>query len=167
MKTEEAPKRQLLSMDNLTGKFGLQLSFDRTAFFRRSRMQFWSLLARVIKPFWSPVMTIGICCNAGKPSGVSDFLKLTIFQLNTLMEEGNQAGDIYVTVRLAFAVCNSTARALIGPTRYHRCDESIKRGLSCGQRVTYPDMKTKPLDGCSFRTKKHSRHHIGVSHCSP
>lgn len=110
-------------------------------------MRLWPLLARAIRPFCSPVMTVGFYCPIGKLSDGREFLKQTICHLTTLLNEGIKIGNDAVTVPLASAVCNTTAVAFIrqakSPGGCYGCDKCILRGQYCDKRVTYPNVKSK------------------------
>lgn len=62
MGTDDAVKRQLLSMDNLPSGLGLQKNCDRTVNFRSYSLPLWLLL--IMKPFFS-VMIDGFYREAG------------------------------------------------------------------------------------------------------
>lgn len=83
------------------------------------------------------------------------------------MNEGNKADNASVTASLASVESDTPARAFILqvklPSGNYGRDKCIQRGLYCDKQVTYLDVRSKLRDGCSFRTEKHPRHHIGVS----
>lgn len=78
--------------------------------------------------------------------------------MSTLLREGINVGDVWVTLRLAFGVCDAPTRAFIlqvkSPTGYRGCDTCVQHGMCYDKRVTYPDLKSKTSDECSFREKR-------------
>lgn len=162
----DAVKSQMLSTENLPGELQPQLNCDGTTFFPSFSMRLWPSLAPVIEPFCSTVVPVGFHCGLGKPPDVSIFLKQTVSELVTLMNEGFKVGSVSANICFSSIVCDIADLAFIrqvkSPIGYYGFDKCIRFGQYCGKRVTCRDVKSELRDGCSSCMKVYPRHHIGV-----
>uniref|UniRef100_A0A0V0J182 Uncharacterized protein n=1 Tax=Schistocephalus solidus TaxID=70667 RepID=A0A0V0J182_SCHSO len=93
----------------------VNLAIDGLPVYRKTKLEFWPILAMVIRPFISAVFPVAIYCGNGKPNDVVAFCKQTVDEINELQFNGISLGssDKSVIVRVAAVICDAPARSFV------------------------------------------------------
>ena len=77
-----------LPPDYTISSLELQVNIDGLPLFKSSRVQFWPILGRLVKPLKTKVFIIGLFCGNDKPQNVDEYLSDFITEMLIIKEMG-------------------------------------------------------------------------------
>ncbi|KER30995.1 hypothetical protein T265_02672 [Opisthorchis viverrini] len=86
----------------------------------------WPILARIVRPFTSPVFLVGLYGGVRKPEDVCTYLNDVVQELEELLRLGVVVNDLHHQVVLDAIICDKPARSFVtrvrGYNSYYGCD---------------------------------------------
>ena len=79
-----------------------------------TRTQFWPILAKIVAPFSSEVVTVGIFSGNSKPKNM-DFMNEFIDEFKTLVADGLFVEEVCWQIELQCFCADAPARAFLNP----------------------------------------------------
>jgi hypothetical protein len=144
----------------------LILHVDSVELTKSGMKELWPVLIAV-KEVRSSIFIAGAYAGERKPESSTKLLEDTVHELNDILLNGLQIGDIVVTVSLSHCACDSIARAFVKnikyPTGFYACDRCEAMGVTIDGSRRFLDHDVKRRTDESFRTQAQSEHHIGES----
>lgn len=122
-----------MNSDDIPNTIQIQIHIDGFSRFKSSKLQFWSILGRLLLPV-SGVFLIGIYCGKSKPTIIEEYLRDLIDEIQTLSSEGFTINDPNrrYTLQLVTIIADAPARSLIKQCKphsgYHSCERCTIEG---------------------------------------
>ena len=141
----------------------ISLNIDGLPLFKSSKDTLWPVLCQLnLSP--PTVFPLALCFGVSKPTNL-DFLDDVVGDLRSILENGLEADNGLIRVKLRCITCDAPAKAMVKSvklcTGYYGCDKCTQKGLWDGHRVIYPEITNLTLrTDASFRDQSQEEHHL-------
>ncbi|KER25019.1 hypothetical protein T265_07416 [Opisthorchis viverrini] len=120
----------------------LHMNVDGMKLHNNGTTVIWPILARIVRPFTSPVFLVGLYGGVRKPEDVCTYLHDVVQELEDLLRLGVVVNDLHHQVVLDAIICDKPARSFVTRMRahnsYYGCDKCCIKGQYFQTKITFP-----------------------------